>query len=342
MVKLPLSKLDELFSIIGADKTLYVPVDVKGESEFKVWEKGVALSRKINTRNCVRKLFFPQSENLVDFKLKGKEIEIDSKLDDGKEFVVFGVSACDARSLEILDLVFLSEPKDSFYSNKRSKGVVVTTSCTRITETCFCTSFNIDATEPKGDVTTWMSEEYIYFKSNTKKGEDLLSGIQILEKVNDEDVKVINRHKEEIKGILDKLPIKLNVEQFNKENMMGIFNSDKWSELSESCLACGTCTFVCPTCQCYDIFDYDTGNGVKRYRCWDSCMYSDFTLMAHGNPRLSQVERFRQRFMHKLVYFPSNNDGVYGCVGCGRCLQKCPVSMNIVKVAKSIGGDFNG
>jgi heterodisulfide reductase subunit C len=70
-------------------------------------------------------------------------------------------------------------------------------------------------------------------------------------------------------------------------------------------------------------------------------MYSDFTLMAHGNSRKSQVERFRQRFMHKLVYFPSNNDGMYSCVGCGRCLAKCPISMNIVKVIKALGGESN-
>ena len=68
-------------------------------------------------------------------------------------------------------------------------------------------------------------------------------------------------------------------------------------------------------------------------------MYSEFTRMAHGNNRLSQLERFRQRFMHKLVYYPTNNDGVFGCVGCGRCLAKCPISMNIVKVMKALGGN---
>ena len=111
-----------------------------------------------------------------------------------------------------------------------------------------------------------------------------------------------------------------------------------WDALSATCLGCGTCTFVCPTCQCYDIKDFNTGSGVIRFRCWDSCMYSDFTKMAHGNNRLTQKERFRQRFMHKLVYFPENNDGVFSCVGCGRCLAKCPISMNIVKVMKKIGG----
>ena len=93
--------------------------------------------------------------------------------------------------------------------------------------------------------------------------------------------------------------------------------------------------FVCPTCQCYDIRDFDTGaGGIQRYRCWDSCMYSDFTLMAHGTNRPTQLERFRQRFMHKLVYFPSRNEGLYSCVGCGRCLARCPQSLNIVKVIK--------
>ena len=94
---------------------------------------------------------------------------------------------------------------------------------------------------------------------------------------------------------------------------------------------------MCPTCQCYDIKEFNTGDEIKRFRCWDSCTYSDFTLMSAGQPRPTQLERFRQRFMHKLVYYPSSHEGEFGCVGCGRCLQKCPISMNIVKVARTLG-----
>ena len=57
----------------------------------------------------------------------------------------------------------------------------------------------------------------------------------------------------------------------------------------------------------------------------------------YGNNRTSQLQRFRQRFMHKLVYFPANNDGMYSCVGCGRCVDKCPSHLNIVKVIKAFG-----
>ena len=142
--------------------------------------------------------------------------------------------------------------------------------------------------------------------------------------------------------LLKKLPLAgLTTEGVGGGLTKELFDRPEWATLSESCLGCGTCTFVCPTCQCYDIRDFDTGHGIKRFRCWDSCMYSDFTKMAHGNPRVSQLERFRQRFMHKLVYYPENNEGIFGCVGCGRCLAKCPISMNIVKVMKTLAKGGN-
>ena len=59
--------------------------------------------------------------------------------------------------------------------------------------------------------------------------------------------------------------------------------------------------------------------------------------MAAENPRRTQLQRFRQRFMHKLVYYPANNGGIYSCVGCGRCVEKCPQHLNIVKVIKALG-----
>ena len=333
MKKIAISQLSDLFAAISAQQKLYIPADNKGQAQFLPYVEGLKLSESLNTVRSAKDLFFPQTENIIGFEVEGKSISVKEIRDEVEPFVVFGVRACDAASFDILDRVFLSEPADSFYAHRRANGTVVTMACGKPEETCICTAFGIDATEPKGDVSCWMTADSVLLKANTEKGEALLAKLS-LEDASDD---AADAAKAEAKAILEKLPLKnLDLEGFNGENLMKWFNSPAWDKLSESCLGCGTCTLVCPTCQCYDVRDFDTGHGVERFRCWDSCMYSDFTMMAHGTNRPTQKERFRQRFMHKLVYFPANNDGVYGCVGCGRCLAKCPISMNIVKVAKTL------
>ena len=339
MLKISLSKIQELFAAIAADEALYIPADHAGQPEFMRWSEGMAMTDALNTVRSAKDFFFPQTEDLVSFKMEGKSIEIIDPRTETEDFVVFGVRACDARSFSILDRVFLVDPVDSYYANRREHGTIVSMACSRPAETCFCHSFGIDAAEPEGDAVCWKTEDALYIRANTEKGEKLLEKLRpMMEEADEAPVKA---QQEKTREILGKLPLSsFTTEKFGGDVLLKVFNSEQWKSLSESCLGCGTCTFVCPTCQCYDIRDFKTGSGIKRFRCWDSCMYSDFTLMASGNPRTSQLERFRQRFMHKLVYFPANNDGIYGCVGCGRCLSKCPISMNIVKVAKCLEGEL--
>lgn len=336
MRKFSIQSLDTIFAKIAADEKLYLPVDGENGSDYKLWEPGVKMSDALNTVRSAKDFFFPQTENLIEFKVAGKQIDIVDIRDEKEDFVVFGVRACDVRSFDILDRVFLSEPVDSYYASRREHSVIVSMACTRPAETCFCGTFDIDAANPAGDVTCWKTEDSIYMRANTEKGEKLLAKLDSLTEECDDSAVIAQQEK--TRKIMEKLPLaNLSAEKFGGGKTKDFFKSPAWKELSQSCLGCGTCTFVCPTCQCYDIKDYDTGNGVIRFRCWDSCMYSDFTRMAHGNSRNSQTERFRQRFMHKLVYYPENNEGIFGCVGCGRCLAKCPISMNIVKVMKKLG-----
>ena len=342
MLKILRSQLDELFALIAEKETLYIPTDATaGIAQFKKWENGMKMSDKLKTSRSAKDFFFPQTEDLVSFKKSGKKIEVIDPRTETEDFVIFGVRACDCRSFDILDRVFLAEPVDTYYKNRREHGTVVTLACSKPAETCFCQTFGIDPTAPAGDVSAWMTEDAVYFNANTEKGNAFVDVIKAL--ATESDDTAVEAQKAATKEILAKLPIQnLKTEAFGGGKTEQYFKSPEWAELSEACLGCGTCTFVCPTCQCYDIRDFDTGHGIDRFRCWDSCMYSDFTKMAHGNPRLSQKERFRQRFMHKLVYYPENNEGIFGCVGCGRCVEKCPISMNIVKVMRTLAKEDEG
>jgi heterodisulfide reductase subunit C len=337
MYKIAKENLSALFQKIAGTQDLILPIENRGQVNYGLWTEDANVD--IDTLKSVKSpkdAFFPQSENLYTCVRDGKKIEITAEELQKKDFVVFGMKACDIQGVEVLDKVFLAEPVDTFYAARREHGTIVALACNEPEETCFCKVFGIDASDPKADVATWLVDGDLCWKPLTKKGEALTEAVKELLSDDASKDAAVEAKKADIKSIIEKLPYSnLSLEGWNGDALTEKFNSSVWEELYKPCLACGTCTFVCPTCQCYDIKDYDTGHGIQRYRCWDSCMYSDFTMMAHGNNRTSQMQRFRQRFMHKLVYFPANNDGMYSCVGCGRCVEKCPSALNIVKVIKA-------
>lgn len=339
MYQIKKDRLPELFAAMAKTQDLFLPIRKADQTNYGLWTEEVQVD--LNTLKTVKSgkdCFFPQSETLYNCKKEDGKLSIDpAKLTD-EPFVVFGMRACDVQGLKVLDNVFLNDPVDSFYAARREHGTVVAIACHEPEETCFCKVFGIDAANPAADVAAWFVGEELYWKALTEKGETLTESVKAL--FTEADEKAVEEEKKQIQAIIEELPFShLDLSRFTPERTMELFDSPLWEEMYKPCLACGTCTFVCPTCQCYDIKDFNTGSGVQRYRCWDSCMYSDFTMMAHGNMRTSQMQRFRQRFMHKLVYYPANNDGMFSCVGCGRCVSKCPASLNIVKVIKKLGGE---
>ena len=335
MYKIANDNLAALFQLIADNQELYLPVKNAGQTNYAAWTKEAEVDLDtLKTVKSAKDAFFPQSENLYTVRKENKKLKIEPEKLKEQNFVVFGMKACDVKGVEVLDKVFLSDPVDSFYAARREHGTIVAMACHEPEETCFCKVFGIDAAAPAADGATWMIGEDLYWKALPEKGEKLTETVKEL--LGEADEQPVEAEKEAIHKIVEKLPyMNLSLEGWGGDALSEKFDSPIWEELYKPCLKCGTCTFVCPTCQCYDIKDYDTGHGVSRYRCWDSCMYSDFTMMAHGNNRTSQMQRFRQRFMHKLVYYPANNDGMYSCVGCGRCVEKCPSALNIVKVIKA-------
>ncbi len=365
MYKIAKENLNALFQKIAENQDLLMPLKKAGQTNFGLYGSDDTEPdlETLKTVKSGKDAFFPQSETLYTVKREGRKLSIKAQDLTERDFVVFGMKACDVKGMEVLDRVFLADPVDTFYAARRAHGTIVALACREPEESCFCTVFGADPAYPGADsiqpdadpadsghhgtdVVTWLTEDFLFWKAETEKGEALTALVRdLLIDADAADEAQVETQKENTKKILELLPYtNLSLAGWNGNATKEKFDSPVWETLYKACLGCGTCTFVCPTCQCYDIKDYDTGHGIQRYRCWDSCMYSDFTMMAHGNNRTSQLQRYRQRFMHKLVYFPANNDGMYSCVGCGRCVEKCPSSLNIVKVIKAFekqGGAAN-
>ena len=341
MLSIAKDKIDSLFELIGSAQPLYLPVDNNsGKADFQRWEKGTKLSESLKTTRSAKDFFFPKTEHMVSYELNGQEVKVVDPRKEVEDFVIFGVRACDAKGFTAIDNVYLNmDPVDSYYKNRREHGTVIVLACNDPAKTCFCSTFGIDASlaasPAGGDVSCWLTDGKYYFQANTDKGKAFVENAKAA--LTDSADAAVEEVKKDIKAKVEAQPFaKMDLSKFQGKDMLKIFNSKIWDKVAEPCVGCGTCTYVCPTCMCFDVRDFDTGNGVRQIRCWDSCMYNDFTQMAAENPRHTQKERSRQRFMHKLMYYPMAHEGMYSCVGCGRCVENCPVNMNIVKVIKAI------
>jgi len=148
----------------------------------------------------------------------------------------------------------------------------------------------------------------------------------------DAAIKQIEEMEKKARG---KIASKIAFDNIEKKSIMELYEADLWEDVAFACINCGTCTYLCPTCWCFDIQDENHGLSGKRFKNWDSCMFPLFTHHSSGhNPRGSKVMRVRQRFMHKLKYFLDKYEDGIMCVGCGRCVRFCPVNIDIRKVCE--------
>jgi len=281
-----------------------------------------------------KSIFFKQTETLFKFSpgRKGviKPIEIPKE-----EYVIFGIRPCDARSFTMLDPVFQGDYKDPFYNSKRENATLIGLSCNQPEINCFCTSFDDSPASSKNvDILfTDISEKY-FVEIVTEKGEKLISKIKALfESASKEDEDAKKKVEEEaIKSITRKMDLDGIVLKLDK-----MFDHELWHNTAMKCIGCGICTYLCPTCHCFDMQDESTLDEGARIRVWDSCMYPEYTHHASGhNPRPARMNRVRNRVYHKFSYFPKNSN-VTACTGCGRCIDYCPANIDIIDVIAKVG-----
>lgn len=286
-----------------------------------------------NTIKPAKSLLLPQYETLFTYDLTDSAQSTETQVSKEAPQLLFGVRPCDARSFLLLDKVFDGERyKDVYYLNRRANTLIVAIGCTEPRTTCFCTSVGGGPFSEEGSdlLLIDIGDAYV-IKVTSDRGAELLKGTE-LEEAGEDELALVEKA---IQGAEADMMPKLAIEGLQKD-LDSIFDDPVWGPLTEKCLGCGVCTYLCPTCYCFDIVDEVSDSKGERIRLWDSCQFPQFTLQASKfNPRPTNKERLRQRIMHKFSYIPANFNQT-GCVGCGRCITECPVNLDIRNILDEI------
>ena len=307
----------------------FMPVDVNGEKapdfDFQ------------NTRLSPKSVVYPRSERLFEYTLDSADPEANILKESPKDFsprAVVGIRPCDAHAFQIVKRNFDNpEYRDPWWVRHFESTTLVGLGCNDPCSTCFCTAVGGGPFhEGELDALIFDLGDRYLIKGVTDKGEAFLAK---LNGGKPADAAVWK----EVEGLAASASKKITssppTDKLKGKKTNDLFNAPFWEEVAFGCLNCGTCTYLCPTCWCFDIQDEVSGKEGDRIRNWDSCMFPLFTLHGSGhNPRDAKVQRVRQRFMHKLKYYVDKYDNGVQCSGCGRCVRYCPVNIDIRNVCE--------
>jgi len=368
------SDLPAFLEHLSAEANVIAPTDVEGLVQFRPWTAGTDVELDtLLSRQSAKEFIFPQWEPFLKYRYlmvcdakrpgTAEEAKLELRLTDEGEGggevvavsdppahelvmvgaedsatpqVIFGLRPCDARGFVQMDRVFGGYGGfyfDPYYNSRRSLATLLVVTCHQPRSTCFCRGVGGGPAGSEGaDALFTRIPDGFVAKALTTKG------AKALEFPGFVDASEAAAHAaEEAKAAAEEMvSVPFELEGL-REALRASFESVDWRELSRRCISCGTCTYVCPNCYCFNVTDEAVETQGERLRCWDNCFNPSYTLEASGhNPRDVKSNRFRNRFNHKFWYYPEKYDSLL-CSGCGRCITYCPTRIDIREVLGVMG-----
>lgn len=337
VLKLPKANFPSFIEGLTKYGEVHIPKKKSNQSYFfdKMEDPSEISLEYLRTVVPPKKYFFKHKESLFKFKKEEGFKEFIEDVD--KKIVLFGLHPCDIHGLKILDIVFGTNYPDKYFFTRRQNVIVIGLSCIP-DDKCFCRSMGTDATEDGYDLFLSELKSSYLVTVGSSIGDDITSELKemfssVTKKDTNEYLKVRKERKNKFTLHLDTsdLPYILELQR----------ESEVWEELGKKCLCCGSCSMVCPTCSCFNIYDtlnLDIQSG-DRIRQWDSCLFKDYAVVAGGhNFRTNRADRVKNRYYDKQQGFVSQY-GKPSCTGCGRCIQYCPTKIHLVEVFNKVRGE---
>jgi len=270
-----------------------------------------------------KKYFFPQRETLVTYDVaNGYSAKDPAEI---KPTVIVGVHPYDIAALLQMDETFRETKSDPYYSEKRKSSIIIGVNIQNMSKSCFAPQMGCATIDQGYDLMlTDLGNRYAITIGSHKGAELLEKYAQNVTDAIARDIQLVGQKKREIMSAATQkfdFETELIPELLSKSYEENGF----WEKHAETCLACGSCVLVCPTCYCFDVKenpDLSLKQG-ERLRTWDGCLLEDFAKIASGeNFRPTRPNRYRHRYFKKGKYL-FDRFGFISCVGCGRCSSNC-------------------
>lgn len=334
--QLRVDDLPKLIARAGEGREVWAPVRHDDLTLFERIKSADEIDLETqNARIPLRSLFQPVQESLFAFRKRQEDVTIAAASDGQRPRLIFGARLCDTAALDYLDHAFGSPPADVPYQRRRERDLVLAVTCARARPYCFCELAAQALSRPRGaDWVLTRVDDFYLVEALTESGQRLAESLRDL--LTEADEQLVEAATAKRAALAEQVSKSAH---FTTENLAkrlsDAWASPVWERESERCLGCGICTYLCPSCQCFDICDRAGILGGERYRCYDTCQFAAYTKMASGeNPRPTQKERLRNRVLHKFSY-SSDRFGLISCVGCGRCVYLCAVGIDIREVVEA-------
>lgn len=333
---------------LGKNAAVYAPRREGQAVVYRAWNAGDALECSQRPTESAKHVVFPRCEELFGFSREGepenpgnRKLEI-REAAEPVPAVVFGLLSCDARGFFSFDSVYdgsgtrdykKGPVKDPYYLKRRDRTVLIVRACKTALRTCFCNWVGGDPASTQGaDVLATDVEGGLLLQAVSERGKILLETGSLAVGSSEQAKAAEASHESARKGLAPAPDL-----SGAPRALLSLFdNAGFWQRQSAGCISCGACTYLCPTCYCFNITDETNGLAGTRIRTWDNCMSPLFTLEASGhNPRTAKAVRLKNRVGHKYSYYPELHEGRFSCTGCGRCIKSCPSSIDIRTIVQS-------